>query len=569
MTNKIDPILCDKQMPIQSVMKVIDEAPKYNLPAGIACIIENNKLIGIVTDGDIRRALIKKISLDDPVSRIMNKNFISISDKLSYEDIFYEIIDKSKKSLHLRFSHLVDKIIITDDNDFPKDIMTIDSLASYIDITHRKIAVIGLGFVGLTLGIVLADANFKVIGVDNNIEILKNLEKGILHFYETGLDQALFQNVRKKSITFELNTNDYSADVYIISVGTPILDGCPSMDYIKQASIEIGQKLKSNDLVICRSTLPVGTTRNTIIPILERESSLKAGSDFNIAFAPERTVEGKALEECRSLPQIIGGINEKSVDLTSKLFKKITHSVINVNNLETAEMIKLVNNSFRDLKFAFSNELAKLCSNLKIDVNEVVSAANNGYVRDKIPVPSPGVGGYCLTKDPHIYDWIASKNEMPTTLSKYGRIVNESMIEHIKKQIFRFIDLNNLPNNCKIFIAGFAFKGEPETSDIRFSSALELYNSLLMEGLNILGYDPVIDDDDLKKNGVRCASIEEGVVDSNIFIIMNNHNSFRKIPINLILHKMKKPALFYDSWSFFDKNLIESYSGVTYGNLSL
>jgi len=149
-----------------------------------------------------------------------------------------------------------------------------------------------------------------------------------------------------------------------------------------------------------RSTVPVGTTRKQVIPVLEHYSGLAAGSGFHIAFCPERTVEGQAIQELSSLPQIVGGLTEACTEKAVSFWSTLTDTVVRVDALEAAELVKLINNSYRDLSFAFANEFALLADRYNIDATRLIAAANEGYPRDKIPRPSPGVGGYCLTKDP-------------------------------------------------------------------------------------------------------------------------------------------------------------------------
>ena len=145
---------------------------------------------------------------------------------------------------------------------------------------------------------------------------------------------------------------------------------------------------------------------------MKKKSGLKCGIDFHFSFAPERTAEGKAIIELKTLPQIIGGINKDSVNATSAIFRDVTSSNIIVDSLESAEMVKLLNNSFRDYIFAFANKVSQIASNFNIDIVKTIRAANEGYIRDPIPLPSPGVGGPCLTKDPHIFASTLNKNSI-------------------------------------------------------------------------------------------------------------------------------------------------------------
>ncbi|MFC1612669.1 nucleotide sugar dehydrogenase, partial [Patescibacteria group bacterium] len=278
----------------------------------------------------------------------------------------------------------------------------------------KQICVIGMGYVGLTLALTFSDLGFKVIGVEKREKVINSLTQGRAHFFEAGLNQILKRELGK-SFKFLTNLEESLSDIYIVAVGTPADFGRkPDFSGLKEVSQQIGKVLKKDDLIILRSTVSPGTTRSFVIPLLEQESGLRAGTDFYVSFAPERTIEGDALNELKTLPQVIGGINSKSALYTADFFNKITLQTILVNSLEAAEMVKLANNLCRDVNFGFANELALICDKFNLDANEVIEAANSGYPRNKIASPSPGVGGYCLTKDPYILaDAVEKKGYSP------------------------------------------------------------------------------------------------------------------------------------------------------------
>ena len=201
----------------------------------------------------------------------------------------------------------------------------------------NTVCVLGLGYVGLTLATVLSDVGFVIFGVDKNKQVVDSLKIGKSHFYEKGLEELLSKIlINDTPPIFDYKINSQKASIYIITVGTPIIKSTnePNLDYVINASVDIGKILKKGDLVILRST-----TRNIVLPILEKTSGLKINTDFDLAFCPERTVEGKALTELKELPQIIGGFNERSIQRASDFFNKFTNEVINVGELESAEMI--------------------------------------------------------------------------------------------------------------------------------------------------------------------------------------------------------------------------------------
>ena len=269
-------------------------------------------------------------------------------------------------------------------------------------VKNQKLCVIGLGFVGLPLGTTFAELGFAVTGIDASPRVKESLKQGRAHFAESGL-QELLDRVLGKSFHVADAVEKGAHDIYIIAVGTPIDDSTkePMMEYVEGASRTIGKALKKGDLVIMRSTVPIGTTRKIVLPLLEEESGLTGGKDFDLVFAPERLVSGKALAELRELPQIIGGMNGgKDVERASALFSTMTPLIVPVENLEAGEMGKLIDNTYRDLHFAYANQMARLAEKVGVDMTRLASDVNNGYKRNRIPTPSPGVGGICLKKDP-------------------------------------------------------------------------------------------------------------------------------------------------------------------------
>jgi len=562
MKNRIKPILVGPHHTIREVMTVIKDAPHAKpepAPSGIAVVVDKNgRLLGIATDGDIRRAILKNISIDEKVSQIMRKDPITVRSSIPMTDMIREIIDRVKNRNIV--DKKIEKVVIVDDEDKISDVVSFFDLWRSSEVQTRNICVVGLGYVGLTLALTLADVGFDVAGVDMNKKIIASLKASKPHFHEVGLEPLLKYHTGKNFNAFS-DLKHAQSDVYIIAVNTPVdKKGKVIMDYLRGALTEVSKVLKPHDLVILRSTVPMGTCRNVAAPILEKGSGLKAGNEFYLAFAPERTIEGKALEELRTLPQIIGGINKTSVDLTAKLFKSITGVIVPVSGLEVAEMVKLLNNTFRDLSFAYANEVAQICDRFSVNSFEVIGAANNGYPRNKIPTPSPGVGGACLTKDPYILTESARKAGFSPKLMVAGRKINDSMIDYVANRVNKFF---GGAKNKKIFVMGVAFKGYPETSDIRFSTAVDVINKL-KDKHNVCVYDAVVSKGALKKNNLRAVSVKEGFKDADCILVLNNHPSFKELDIYDLLKRMKNPGLFFDGWNMFAEDTFKNISGVAY-----
>ena len=436
------------------------------------------------------------------------------------------------------------------------------------NIIDETICVLGLGYVGLTLSSVLADVGYKVFGIDRDEKLVTDLKLFRPHFHEKGLTELLI-SISKKSNFPEYFTKlkDSTASVYIITVGTPIQRPSlkPNLDYVRNATLEVGKVLKRGDMVILRSTVPVGTTRNLSLPVLEELSGLIAGEDFDLAFCPERTVEGKALKELRELPQIVGGINDKSTERVSRLFRKSTQTIINVGKIESAEMLKIMDNTFRDVMFAYSNQMALLCQSLGLDMVPLVRAANQGYNRNNIPVPSPGVGGACLSKDPYILASVCEEAGVDNSLFLLGRNINESMnVNSCNRIITELGKYGKKLKGAKVFVLGFAFKGKPETSDMRDSPTLDLIKILQKEKSIIYGHDPLVDKGEIANLGVKWESIENGFKDADVAIIMINHFMYEEMDLISLTNIMKKPAVLFDGWHLSNKEKALEASDIKY-----
>jgi UDP-N-acetyl-D-mannosaminuronic acid dehydrogenase len=429
-----------------------------------------------------------------------------------------------------------------------------------------KVCILGLGYVGLTLALGMADSGIKVTGIDTNKKTIELLNRKISTVHENDLPPLLEKYLNNNLIVAETIPSE-EFDVFIVGVGTPLdNNGEPVIDHVINACEEIASKIKKTNLVILRSTVPVGTTRKVVKPIIESKSGLTAGHDFDLIFAPERTLEGVAISELKKNPQIIGSLNDSGIDKAIELFSMMTDTTVPVSSLETAEMIKLIDNTYRDVHFAFANELALICESLKIDVHECITKANYNYPRNKVPIPSPGVGGPCLTKDPLILSYVSNSLGYKPNLILHSRWINEYVPKHIAMKITRKLeDLGKHKTNSKIFIIGFAFKGNPETGDYRNSSTLILVDELKKNFPEIYGYDPIVTPEEIENLGVTPTNVQEGFKNADCIVIMNNHKSYLSFDMKNLLNDVSHSCLFLDCWNMFrnisnDERII--YSGV-------
>jgi UDP-N-acetyl-D-mannosaminuronic acid dehydrogenase len=353
----------------------------------------------------------------------------------------------------------------------------------------------------------------------------------------------------------------------VICVGTsyPPRAAEPDLTDLRLSISWAAQQLRPGQLVVARSTVPIGTTRSVILPGLE-ESGLRAGQDFMLAFCPERTVEGAAIDELGRLPQIVGGINDESGEYARKLFERVTPYVIQVSSPEAAEAVKLLDNTFRDVRFGFANSVAQLFEELGLNTFELVRAANYKYPRNSIPVPSPGVGGSCIPKDSRFLDFSARQVEVDIPLIAEARRANETMTRRLAERIQRTVDLSD----ARVFIAGFAFKGVPETNDMRESPTLDLVDEIAEFGAQISGYDPAINADLIASTGADpVETLNEGLTNCDVCVFMTNHREFTAVTTKKLAQWIKPGTLVVDGWGMFDRQALEDagmrYLGVAIG----
>ncbi len=426
------------------------------------------------------------------------------------------------------------------------------------------VGVVGLGYVGLTLATVMAEVGYRVLGVERRTEVVDRTNAGLPHFTETGLEDALGRVTRSGGlIARDSFFEDVTCDVYIITVGTPLSgDGVARLDMIEAATREVAENMADGALVILRSTVKIGTTRNVVMPILQA-----SGKSFEIAMCPERTLEGKALQELRELPQIVGADTQSAADRASAVFRKLTSTVIQVASPETAEILKLVDNTFRDVRFAFANEVARVCDAFGVNAYEVITAGKLGYERTNVPLPGL-VGGPCLEKDPHILAQSARDRGIDLEITQAGRLVNERQPRETVGFVLREAERRGLDPDLPIALLGLAFKGVPATDDLRGSMAVHVLNSLLAErpDARVTLYDPVISPEELAEGfpGHQVAtSVAEAVSGAGVVIIANNHPDLGVLRPAALSELMAPEGFIYDYWNHFS-SLAERELGGSY-----
>lgn len=343
-----------------------------------------------------------------------------------------------------------------------------------------KICVIGLGYVGLPTALILAKQGYSVFGVDTNLEIIKSLEK-----FSTNIEDALplLKNklVRKN---FKPLTTIPSVDSFIIAVPTPLKsNNQANLKYLINAIKSICKIIEKNNLIIIESTIPPRTCRDVIVPLIETYTKLKVNKDIFLSHCPERAIPTNTVYEIINNDRIIGGVNLTASEKTKKIYESFVKGKIHITDDVTAEMTKLVENSYRDVNIAFANEIDSICSKLKISTKDVVKLANK-HPRVNILEPGIGVGGHCIPIDPLFITQIAPQK---SKIIQLARKINDNKPSSISKKILS--ELKDIPNPS-IVVGGISYK--KNVNDIRESPALKIIEYLKSKNIEITIYDPIV-----------------------------------------------------------------------------
>lgn len=537
---------------------------------GIAVAVDaDGKVRGILTDGDIRRAYAKGVDFQRPLHEVMVKDPITVRSDESPREILDHVTGQVSGKARLK-TDMVRHVIAVDEQGRLDSVIDVAEFLLQRSNSLDNVAVYGLGYVGLTIGVTLANIGHRVFGIESNRQVRQEIDAGGTRLHESGLEDMLALVRENNGFSTHEALDHRRCNVYVVAVGTPV-DNAGAVDEkaLIHVADSIGKVLKRGDLVQLRSTVPVSFTRNRFLPVLLDNTKLVPGRDFHLAFTPERTVEGDALAELRSLPQIVGGYSTRCLDKASAFWSTVTNAIVRVESLEAAELVKLANNTFRDLSFSFANELAELCDSHNIDAFKLIEAANEGYPRNRIPRPSPGVGGYCLSKDPLIYQSSAGGAEADETLGSHGRMVNRRAGEYPKSILRRWLDrFGRSLDQIGVLCLGMAFKGFPETGDLRKSVSMDFARWIDARARSTVVWDAVVEAEVLAEQGFTAATdVRESLAEADVIVILNNNPAHSLLGIPVILNKVKKPRLVFDGWHQLDRNELERIPGVTYSTM--
>ena len=389
------------------------------------------------------------------------------------------------------------------------------------------LAVIGLGYVGLPLAIEAANSNLNVAGHDINDSVVSNLNNSISHVEDISnevLKDALSKDLLITTDSYVLGDSEY----VVISVPTPLTDYQPDLSYVEAATKSIAENLKKGQIIILESTTYPGTTLEIVKPILEKISSLVAGEDFLLGYSPERIDPGNKEWTFKNTPKIVSGINETSLKKISDFYNSIIDEVVEVSGTREAEMVKLVENTYRQVNIAMVNELAILSNMLDIDIWEVVDAAKTKPFGFQSFRPGPGVGGHCIPIDPKYLTFKTRQIGQPVRFVELAQEINNSMPNYVISRISELMNKKEiLLKNSKILLLGVAYK--KDIGDIRESPAIDIIESLLDKSVEVSFYDPYVDELIVNKQSIFKEQDLEGVSNYDMVIIHTPHTSFNDI----------------------------------------
>jgi len=403
----------------------------------------------------------------------------------------------------------------------------------------KKIAMIGLGYIGLPTAAMMASRGYEVVGVDVSKDVVDTVNKGEIHIVEPGLEELVSSVVKLGYL--RATTEIEPSDVFVVAVPTPFKDNFePELKYIQSAIRSISNVLKKGDLVILESTSPVGTTEIVarwlaeFRPDLSFPQQVGEDTDISVAYCPERVLPGKILEELIANDRMVGGMTKACTQKAIEFYKGFVKGDCLPTNARTAEMGKLTENSFRDVNIAFANELSLICDELGINVWEVITLANH-HPRVDILQPGPGVGGHCIAVDPW---FIVNSAPKQAKLIKMAREINDGKPLYVVEKVRASARLFTKPT---IACMGLSFKANVD--DLRSSPALKIAKMICVEQLGkVVLVEPNIksipSDFDGMDNVMMMDSVSEAVKIANIVVGLVDHEDFGKIKSDELMGKI-------------------------------
>jgi len=391
------------------------------------------------------------------------------------------------------------------------------------------LGVVGLGYVGLPLAVEAANCGLKVLGYDINPERVQLINDG-----NSPIEDISNEELSKSQQNFHATTESKelsNCKNIVISVPTPLTDYQPDLSYVINAAKTVGENLVKNQVVILESTTYPGTTIEVLIPNLENISGMKAGDDFFVGYSPERIDPGNEVWKFKNTPKVISGINDISTQKIQSFYESIIDKTVLVKGTKEAEMVKLLENTYRHVNIALINELAMLCKMLDIDIWEVVNAAKTKPFGFESFKPGPGVGGHCIPVDPEYLSFKTRQIGKPVRFVELAQEINNSMPLYVVNQVSEILNKNKMIlNNSKILLMGVAYK--KDISDMRESPAIDIAELLLDKDVEVSYYDPYVEEFQVSDNKVNREVDTNSFEEYDMLLVLTAHSNFAQLDFN-------------------------------------
>jgi UDP-N-acetyl-D-galactosamine dehydrogenase len=424
------------------------------------------------------------------------------------------------------------------------------------NLNNIKIAITGMGYVGLPLAVAFAENGIDIIGFDINQVKINKYKNGEDPTNEIGKDRL----AKISNIKYTADENDLKeADFHIVAVPTPVeKNNVPDLDPVTGASKTIGKNLKKDSIVVYESTVYPGVTEEVCVPILEEESGLVCGKDFKVGYSPERVNPGDKVNTVETIVKVVSGMDEESLEVIANVYERIIKAGVHrAPSIKVAEASKIIENSQRDVNIAFMNELAMIFDKMDIDTQSVLEAAGTKWNFLNF---YPGlVGGHCIGVDPYYLTYRSEELGYISQLILNGRRINDQMSNFVAEKIVKkMIESNVKVNGAKVLVMGLTFK--ENVPDLRNSKVADLINRLKEYHVNVKVTDPIADPDDtVKEHGLKLQELDD-INDADAVVVAVNHDQYS----NMELGEFKKfykddidKPVFIDVKSIFDKNEAE------------
>src|SRR3954471_4927202 len=393
----------------------------------------------------------------------------------------------------------------------------LNELAERIRTKQARVAVVGLGYVGLPLLVSVANAGFQTVGFDADPEKIGLLREGhsyivdVTHYDVASVDRGLFTT--DSSVLAE-------ADVVLICVPTPLTDHAPDLSLVRRAAEDVGRRLRPGRLVVLESTTYPGTTEEILRPSLESHSGLEAGRQFALGYSPERIDPGQTSHRLENTPKIVAGLTDRCRDLTASLYAHFVRDIVTTATPREAEMAKIVENTFRQVNIALVNELAIMAKEMGVDIWEALQAASTkpfGYM----PFwPGPGVGGHCISIDPSYLSWRAGQQlGYRVGFIEHANEVNNRMPDYVAARVADMLNhAGKAVNGSRVLGVGVAFKAGVD--DLRESPALEVVDRLVRRGADVGYHDPLVSTVELRDTAIESQRLSESVLEDQDCVVI-------------------------------------------------